>query len=75
MVAPSLTDPTLSLGIGIGLAVFLIQWAITRQNKRLPPGPFGLPFIGALFSVPQIRPWEGFFRWKQQYGSTYLAIF
>jgi hypothetical protein len=37
-------------------------------SRRLPPGPFGLPFIGCVFSWPTTKPWITFTEWKDTYG-------
>ena len=41
---------TLAAG-AVGLA--LITWMVKRDKKNLPPGPAGLPFLGAMHKVGQ----------------------
>ncbi|KAF7789486.1 hypothetical protein EIP86_000432 [Pleurotus ostreatoroseus] len=44
------------------------------RRARLPPGPPSIPIVGALFSLPTVRPWITFNEWSQKYGSDILFL-
>ncbi|RPD67493.1 cytochrome P450 [Lentinus tigrinus ALCF2SS1-7] len=59
------------------LAGILFVWtvkkiiAVSVRNRRMPPGPPGVPILGNIFDVPKNMPWFKFTEWKQQYGPIF----
>ncbi|KAE8366042.1 cytochrome P450 [Aspergillus caelatus] len=45
------------------------------RDRRLPPGPKRLPFIGNIHQVPQVLPWRTFHQWSKKYGPIMSAQF
>lgn len=45
------------------------------RDRRLPPGPKRLPFIGNLHQAPHDVPWRTYHEWFQQYGPLISAQF
>ena len=37
----------------------------------MPPGPWGLPWIGRVHDLPDEKTWMKFAGWGQQYGPIY----
>ena len=56
--------------LAAGCAVGWAAWRIYNYPRNLPPGPWGLPIVGA---VHQIGPkfYEDFTRLGKQYGDIY----
>ena len=53
-------------------AVFLfpfVVWYLRRIYAGYPPGPRGLPYIGAVLSMPKEKEWITYTLWKRKYGS------
>ena len=50
--------------VGIAINDFLLQ-------RRMPPGPHPLPFIGNKKDVPKQYPWIKFTEWSKKYGPIY----
>ncbi|OJJ35541.1 hypothetical protein ASPWEDRAFT_183590 [Aspergillus wentii DTO 134E9] len=46
-----------------------------KRDRKLPPGPSRLPFIGNLHQAPQELPWRVFHQWTQKYGPIMSAQF
>ncbi|PPQ99406.1 hypothetical protein CVT24_005393 [Panaeolus cyanescens] len=71
----SLTEsyPYLSYAGGAVFAAIVTQWlAERRRNPRglpYPPGPRGLPFIGAFYEIPETKPWAAYKEWSKKYGN------
>ncbi|KAJ2920115.1 hypothetical protein MD484_g266, partial [Candolleomyces efflorescens] len=58
---------SIGLLLAVIAAISLVQFS--RRNKRLPPGPKGLPIIGNLFDVPLDKEfWMTFREWGHQWG-------
>ncbi|KAF8996457.1 cytochrome P450 [Cyathus striatus] len=62
--------PTLSaVGIATVILISSIFCLVFRKEKtRFPPGPRGLPVIGAAFLMPNSREWITYDAWRCQYG-------
>lgn len=51
------------------LGIFLLRLIYEYQrDRKLPPGPRRLPFIGNIHQAPQILPWRTFHEWSKKYG-------
>ncbi|KAF9460008.1 cytochrome P450 [Collybia nuda] len=51
------------------LCAALLTWAIANRHLNVyPPGPRGLPFVGAAFSLPKEKEWVTYDEWKEKYG-------
>ncbi|KAG4185030.1 hypothetical protein ERO13_A09G207000v2 [Gossypium hirsutum] len=57
------------LAVAVGLVFFFqaLTWTRMAKNKRLPPGPKGLPIIGNLLMIGK-NPHHDFQRLAQKYG-------
>ncbi|KAI0757953.1 cytochrome P450 [Fomes fomentarius] len=59
--------------LAIAAAVFAFYFlrirATNPKNLPLPPGPKGLPFLGAIYDVPQDIAWRTFQDWGKKYGN------
>ncbi|PPQ74972.1 hypothetical protein CVT24_010273 [Panaeolus cyanescens] len=70
----SLTEsyPYLYYAGGVVFAAIVSQWlAERRRNPRglpYPPGPRGMPFIGAFYKIPETKPWAAYKEWSKKYG-------
>lgn len=58
--------------LAIAAAAFAFYFIRSRvsnpRNLPLPPGPKGLPFLGAIYDVPQEIAWKTFREWGKKYG-------
>ena len=63
--------------LAIAAAAFAFYFIRSRvsnpRNLPLPPGPKGLPFLGAIYDVPQEIAWKTFQEWGKKYG--YYAFY
>ncbi|PPQ99417.1 hypothetical protein CVT24_005404 [Panaeolus cyanescens] len=64
--------PYLSYAGGAVFVAIVTRWlAGRRRNPRglpYPPGPRGLPFIGAYYEIPQKKPWAVYKEWSKKHG-------
>ncbi|KAG2148122.1 cytochrome P450 [Suillus clintonianus] len=52
-----------------GVGVYLLMRVFSKKNPApYPPGPAGLPLIGNVLDMPQIKPWLIFTEWGKKYG-------
>lgn len=49
-------------------AALLFHHILTRHQKKFPPGPKGLPWIGSPWSMPKVKEWTTYGIWKKSYG-------
>lgn len=72
MLSCTIDMPAFSMTYGLSFAsasVLLTLYFIYASSLRpYPPGPRGLPFIGAAFQVPKQQEWATYARWSKQYG-------
>lgn len=45
-----------------------VVWYLRRLYAGYPPGPGGLPYIGAVLSMPKEKEWITYTLWKRKYG-------
>ena len=43
-------------------------------NVSLPPGPKGLPLLGAALSIDASKPWFTYFQWRKSFGECHLQL-
>ncbi|KAG2152859.1 cytochrome P450 [Suillus clintonianus] len=52
-----------------GVGVYLLLRVFSKKNPApYPPGPAGLPLVGNVLDMPQIKPWLIFTEWGKKYG-------
>lgn len=68
---------TLSTLIPLALFAFIIVYDRLQKLNRppLPPGPKGLPFLGAAKEHPRTEFWKTYREWGLQYGNKGLVSF
>ncbi|KAH9886920.1 cytochrome P450 [Cubamyces lactineus] len=63
----------------IGIVVLSIVasvWQASRERRKLPPGPKGLPFLGNALDVPDTFLEKALYEWGKEYGDVmYLRLF
>ena len=71
----AMSSPEYLLAIAAALVVFYFLRSRSRNPRGLPtpPGPRGLPFIGAIYDVPQEVAWKTFQDWSKKYGKSACA--
>ncbi|KAG2152670.1 cytochrome P450 [Suillus bovinus] len=50
------------------VGVYLVKQVFRKNPAPYPPGPPGLPLIGNVLDMPNIRPWLTFAEWGRKYG-------
>lgn len=63
----SLLDTTLLLWVAIFLSAVLVY----KKYRNMPPGPWGLPFVGFLFSVINEDVVEKYYELSRKYGKIF----
>jgi Cytochrome P450 len=59
---------TYVLSFGFASILLVLHFIYAPPLQPYPPGPRGLPFIGAAFRVPKHKEWATYARWSKQYG-------
>ncbi|THU89093.1 cytochrome P450 [Dendrothele bispora CBS 962.96] len=62
--------------LALALLLFLVFYYFRRTKiGRYPPGPRGIPVLGNLFQLDNVKPWHTFVKWQESYGPIiYLNI-
>lgn len=75
VASSSFPKPSMFLTSDIGLLVGAVAlsfigflYSRSKLTVPLPPGPKGLPLIGALLDFPTSKPWETYTKWAHEYG-------
>ncbi|RXW13144.1 hypothetical protein EST38_g12708 [Candolleomyces aberdarensis] len=73
-----MTDSLIVVACGVGF-VLVVNGLIARRKRNpqrlpLPPGPKGRPFIGCLYQLPKVLPWEGYDKLCKEYDSDLLYM-
>lgn len=56
-------------GFSIAWYIQYIAWNRRLQGLSLPPGPKGLPLLGNLMDIPNVKhPWVAYRDWASIYG-------
>jgi hypothetical protein len=63
--------PLPALGAAAVLGGFLFYYGLTSTQKKLPPGPRRLPWIGNVHQMPTKAPWLVFAQWGEAYGADF----
>ncbi|KZV68637.1 cytochrome P450 [Peniophora sp. CONT] len=64
------------LGLSLAILASYSYYCTSYSNKRYPPGPRGLPFVGNIFDMPRHHEWETFSQWALRYGDVvHVKIF
>ncbi|ESK98378.1 cytochrome p450 [Moniliophthora roreri MCA 2997] len=66
---------THELAVVTGIVLFSIALVYhvqrTQEDKKLPPGPPRLPFLGNLLQIPVLRSYPKFREWAKEYGPIF----
>ncbi|PPQ99429.1 hypothetical protein CVT24_005416 [Panaeolus cyanescens] len=72
LLSVSESYPYLSYAGGAVFVAIVTRWLAGRrrnpQGLPYPPGPRGLPFIGAYYKIPQKKPWAVYKEWSKKHG-------
>ncbi|KAH7389013.1 cytochrome P450 [Cadophora sp. MPI-SDFR-AT-0126] len=69
-----LLDAIICVAVASTLAVLYSYASMLLLRRKLPPGPFPLPIVGNMLSLPKSKPWRDFEHWSEKYGSGLLTI-
>lgn len=58
----------------VGFSIFWLVDRQRRQNRHLPPGPKGLPFIGNLLQIPKEKECVVFKEMGDACGNAYDTL-
>ena len=59
--------------IVVGLLPLILVFILERRQPSYPPGPKGLPFLGAAKEHPRTEFWKTYRDWGVKYGECFLA--
>ncbi|KAK3107083.1 hypothetical protein FSP39_006779 [Pinctada imbricata] len=61
------------VGAALGVFVMVAMAVTSRQKKKAPPGPRGLPFFGKVFALDPNTIHLDFTEWKANYGDIVMT--
>ena len=69
-------SPTVQTTFQAGFAItllFVLRYVVkyTLLRRKMPPGPFGIPFIGNRHQMPARKPWRKFQKLNEEYGMSF----
>ncbi|KAI0655729.1 cytochrome P450 [Cubamyces menziesii] len=64
------------IGTALLVVVVVSVWRASRERRKLPPGPKGLPFVGNLWDMPNKLLERTLYEWGKIHGDVmYLRLF
>lgn len=65
-----------ALVAAFGIASLVVQYVkrYRKPQRKLPPSPPGLPFVGHVFSVPAENFWIKYIEWSREYGVSQAPL-
>lgn len=66
MISSTLTWYALAIAL---LGAATMKYAVSREHRRYPPGPKGLPLVGNILGVPKLEPWKVYQDWSRKFDS------
>ena len=55
--------------IAAALLLIVLFWVFFHRSLSSPPGPFGFPFVGVAWQIPQDKQWLKFHDWIRRFGT------